>query len=65
MAEKYKTIKREMSICCGAPVDVAGGGYDGEYLCPIIWFCTKCREECEARYVNVRVAVSDIPELPF
>ena len=35
-------MKKIKSICCNADIDCRGGGYDGEDICPIEDYCTKC-----------------------
>lgn len=30
------------SPCCNAEIDICGGGYDGEDICPIEDYCKKC-----------------------
>ena len=32
------------SICCNAEIDYRGGGYDGEDICPIESYCSKCSQ---------------------
>jgi len=30
------------SPCCQAKIDIRGGGYDDEDVCPVEDYCTKC-----------------------
>ncbi len=30
------------SMCCDVEIDISGGGYEGEYIYPIIMRCPKC-----------------------
>ena len=37
----------KISKCCGAKIEYRGGGYDGEELCPIENYCSKCHKPCD------------------
>lgn len=43
------------SVCCNAEIDVGGGGYDGEDICPIELFCKKCGQTLEINNLKVQV----------
>ncbi len=37
---------RLASDCCGTDVDFTGGGYEDEYIHPIVEICKKCGMRC-------------------
>ena len=43
------------SLCCNAEIDCRGGGYDGEDICPIEDYCTRCGQTLAVNGLQVDI----------
>lgn len=52
---KHKGKRVKLSKCCNAKIDYRGGGYEGEYICPIEDYCSECNQTLAVNGQRVKI----------